>query len=202
MSVSEYKRSYNSFGGCDIQATFGGRLIGEVQGISYSVTRERAPIYTMGSANPRSFSRGKRGIAGTLVFTVFDRAALLDSFKNRPGKEGWYFANKAELHPGQQVQELDLAATAGTIVADHAWAPPAYVDQIPPFDVVLTAANEYGQAAQMQIRGVEIMNEGMGVSIDDIVTETQMTFVAREIIPWVPTAEADANGSLIRSYST
>ena len=28
--------------------------------------------YTMGSAEPRSFSRGKRGIAGTLVFVLFD----------------------------------------------------------------------------------------------------------------------------------
>ena len=37
----------------------------------------------MGCAEPRSFSRGKRGIAGTLVFTVFDRDALIDEFKNK-----------------------------------------------------------------------------------------------------------------------
>ena len=38
--------------------------------------------YTMGSAEPRSFSRGKRGIAGTLVFTVFDRDALVAELSN------------------------------------------------------------------------------------------------------------------------
>lgn len=31
----------------------------ELQGISYNITREIAPIYTCGDADPRSFSRGK-----------------------------------------------------------------------------------------------------------------------------------------------
>ena len=34
----------------------------------------------MGSAEPRSFSRGKRGIAGSLAFTVFNRDALIEEF--------------------------------------------------------------------------------------------------------------------------
>jgi hypothetical protein len=36
----------------------------------------------------------------------------------------------------------------------------------------------------MKIFGVEILNEGSGVSIDDAVTEMQATFVARLIEPW------------------
>ena len=36
----------------------------------------------------------------------------------------------------------------------------------------------------MKIFGVEILNEGSGVSIDDPVTEMQATFVARYIEPW------------------
>ena len=76
-TASEYTNSYTTFSGCDIACSFGSQIIGELQGISYSVTREKAPIYTMGSANPRSFSRGKRGIAGTLVFVMFDHDALL-----------------------------------------------------------------------------------------------------------------------------
>ena len=35
----------------------------------------------MGSAELRSVSRGKRGIAGSLVFTVFDRDALIEGLK-------------------------------------------------------------------------------------------------------------------------
>jgi len=55
MPVSEYVRSYNSFSGVDIKATFGGSVVGEIQGISYSVTREKVPVYTMGSADPDLF---------------------------------------------------------------------------------------------------------------------------------------------------
>ena len=61
-TVARLSRSYNSFSGVDIQATFAGKPIGELQGLSYTVTREKAPLYTMGSPDPRSFSRGKRGI--------------------------------------------------------------------------------------------------------------------------------------------
>ena len=36
----------------------------------------------------------------------------------------------------------------------------------------------------MRIYGIEILNEGSGFSIDDIVIENQMTYVARTIWPW------------------
>ena len=81
--AQEYTKTYTSFSGCDIVASFNGKVIGELQGITYSVSREKAPIYTMGSAEPRSFSRGKRGIAGSLVFTVFNRDALIEEFKDK-----------------------------------------------------------------------------------------------------------------------
>lgn len=85
--ATEYTKTYTSFSGCDIVATFGGTVIGELQALTYSVQREKAPLYTMGSAEPRSFSRGKRGIAGTLVFTVFDRDALIEGLKEHTQSE-------------------------------------------------------------------------------------------------------------------
>lgn len=58
--VSEYVRSYNSFSGVDMKATFASQTVGELQAISYSITREKAPLYTMGSPDPRAFARGKQ----------------------------------------------------------------------------------------------------------------------------------------------
>lgn len=49
MEESVYTKTYTSFSGADIVPTFGGRVIGEMQGITYSITREKAPIYTMGN---------------------------------------------------------------------------------------------------------------------------------------------------------
>jgi len=63
-------------------------------------------------------------------------------------------------------------------------AKPWYSDQILPFDITLAGASELGKATAMKIFGVEILNEGSGVSIDDAVTEMQATFVARFVEPW------------------
>ena len=197
MPVSEYTQSYNSFSGVDIQATFGGTLIGELQGVSYSVTREKAPIYTMGSADPRSFSRGKRGIAGTLVFTVFNRNALLETFRAKTDKSGWFYAHDTDVQKHSS-QQADAQTVNQDVNTDNEWEPAWYNDQIPPFDITITAANEYGQIAMMTIGGVEILNEGSGMSIDDIVTEQSMTFVARSIGPWV----ASASNALTNTIST
>ncbi len=49
-------------------------------------------------------------------------------------------------------------------------ATPWYSDQVLPFDITLAGANEYGAMAAAKIFGVEILNEGSGVSIDDAVT--------------------------------
>lgn len=59
MALTEsYKKTYTSYSGCDITASFNGRIMGELAGITYSISREKAPVYTMGSAEVRSFSRG------------------------------------------------------------------------------------------------------------------------------------------------
>lgn len=63
-------------------------------------------------------------------------------------------------------------------------AAPWYSDQVLPFDVTLAGNNEHGAATAMRIYGIEILNEGSGVSIDDAVTEMQATFVARYVQPW------------------
>ena len=64
--------------------------------MSYSVTREKAPIYTLGTADPRSFSRNKRGIAGSLIWVNFDRHALLDLVYKLGGQ---FVANVDDIRP-------------------------------------------------------------------------------------------------------
>ena len=54
---------------------------------------------------------------------------------------------------------------------------------LPPFDIVFTFFNEYGNASKMKIYGVTIVDEGQTMSIDDIMTEQTYTFMARGIQP-------------------
>lgn len=167
----------------------------------------KASVLTMGSPDPRAYSRNKRGIAGSLVWINFDRHALLDLFYKA---RGLFVADQDEIRP--QFTSPDMVDTStlfnssvvrsagpsisGTIdqldevsiTSVGGWtelATPWYSDQILPFDITLAAANEYGAMAGARIFGVEILNEGTGVSIDDLVTETQVTFVARIMGPFI-----------------
>lgn len=189
--LSRFTNTYTTFSGADIVCTFGGSTIGALSGITWSVTREKAPIYTMGSPNPRSFSRGKRGIAGSLIFTVFDRPALYsmlaDHKRNNDDSVKFWTRAMNVLSTNADITHRGIVPNEEQGV-DVISKYPYYADQIPPFDVTITFANEYGQAAVRSIYGVEIMNEGSGASMDDIVIEETMTFVARELGPMVATA--------------
>lgn len=196
-SADVLARTYNSFSGTDIMCTFGGKLIGELEGISYSIQREKAPVYTCGSADPRSFSRGKRGIAGSLVFNVFDRSSLLEAMRDRP-----YIANKYDIPRGFEIADVDdsrifevqpgivspavgtASITTSRIALDKVLARPNYLDQVLPFTIVINAAPEYGSFTQMQIHGVEILNVGSSISVDDMQTTEACTYIATSITPW------------------
>jgi len=205
--TNDIKQTYNSNSGCDIVATLDGVLIGNLNGISFSTTREKAPIYVMGSVDAVSFGRGKRGHAGSLIFTNFDRHALYDIMQGDPNgvrtnKRYFYWKKQTDIPAGGRSKMLskdlgkDMFSSLGLSLDA-----PNYSDQIPPFTITLTGMNEYGNINVMHILGVELINEGSGVSIDDIVTETQMTFVARAILGWTPVNIADSSSrSLTSSY--
>ena len=195
-SASSFQKTYNSFSGVDMVVTFGGKILGELQGISYTIQREKAPIYSMGEADPRSFSRAKRGIAGSMVFVVFDRSALLEAMRDRP-----YIANRYSIPEGFEVADVNVdtieivpgvigpavgaaSPTVSRIALDKVIAAPNYIDQVLPFDVVITASNEYGAVARMMIHGVEIMNVGSSLSITDITTDEACTYIATAVTPW------------------
>ena len=166
----------------------------------------------MGSPEPRSFSRGKRGIAGSMILIQFDRDAIIDHLKNLK-----FQGDIDEIRPeyaGGTSLEYELLAQQGSnrtasspiggpgitppnspslsqqesaltsVESDQIVMSPFYADQVPPFDVTLTAANEYGDLAVARIFGVEFLNEGWGISIDDLVSEKQYTYLARTVDWW------------------
>ena len=201
--VSKYTKTYSTFGGSDIVCSFDDVVIGECQAITYSITREKVAVYTLGSAEPRSFSRGKRGIAGNLVFIVFNRDALLSSLGDKKitkykgndvvtlideydtrflSMDKWddYMTNAALDNAG----EPDEYTSA--LVNDE--STPIYADELLPFDITISCANEYGNRAVTVIYGVEILNEGVGFSIDSPTSERAYTFVARAVDSMVPVA--------------
>lgn len=55
------------------------------------------------------------------------------------------------------------------------------IDQIPPFNIIITFNNEYGDVATMGIYGIRIVNEGATFSIDDMITEQTNSYIAADI---------------------
>lgn len=207
-SNEAFVRTYNSLSGVDIKAVFHNKAVVPLQAISYAVQREKAPVYTMGYPDPRAFSRGKRGIAGTLIFAVFDTHALVGTNQGI-FKDAEFYADAEEIRPSvdrrssgpARVETVDSSiGDAGgeedTLLVgdDQHLTQPWYSDQIPPFDITLSGANELGTVMSMKVIGAEILNEGYGISIDDLMSEMQMTYVARAIIPWTRFQSASIAG--------
>lgn len=210
---SEYTRTLTSFSGADLIVSFEDRVIGELQQISWGIEREKVPVYTLGSPDPRSFSRGKRGIAGSLVFAYFDRDALYEELVQKSAKwdrwapaamftaAGNVLSRTADVSGAIEMSQWDQKASEATggqkvgPTGELVNVPPGfdvitkesivYADMIPPFTITMTFANEYGQAAFQRIYHAEILNEGSGVNVDTVVMERSMTFIARRISPLI-----------------
>ncbi len=191
--------TFHSFGGTDIHAVFGNEVFGELQMVSYKTDREKAPVYTMGSADLRTIARGKRLTSGACVFIVFDRDALLETMNTqkgvvKPHLDKTFTANLKEstssnsVQEGGSVQGVTSVTDASAVNLDTFTEEKSAVlaDQLLPFDITLVGANEYGQSSKMTIHGVELMSEAGGISIDDLVIEKQMSFIARRVSNWKP----------------
>ena len=207
-------RTYTTFSGVDITALFDDMAVLTLQGLAISITREKVPVYVFGRSRPVSISRGKRGIAGTLQFVLFDRDALSTLYTRND--DHWYYAhadevnwlmntqNAANFRGTTQTETLnqltdpltgDTVREAGDVnfgVARSMKHIPEYMDQVWPFDITLVAQNEYGQGAWSVVVGVEIINEGGGISMDDLTNEEQATYIAIHRHPWTPLEDVDA----------
>ena len=54
-------------------------------------------------------------------------------------------------------------------------------DELPPFDVTITFANEYGYASRLAIYGIRLANEGQTMSMHDMYVENTYQYVATDI---------------------
>lgn len=160
------KATFHSFSGCDIRAmVYDYRLqkyqeLADIQTISYNVFREKMPVRALGTTHAKGYTLGPRTIAGSLIFTVFNKS-VLNSLLSSTSKE-------AEA---------------------NGWAP-VLVDQIPQFDIILLFASEYNYISSMVLYNCMILNEGQVMSVEDLITENTCQFVATHLSPLKPVADS------------
>ena len=93
-----------------------------------------------------------------MIFTVFDKSILSEMLV-----QGYQLESSA----------IDDIGVLGAVL----------IDQIPPFDITIMFANETGSMSKLVLFGVELINEGQSMSIEDLITENVVTYVARHFSP-------------------
>lgn len=155
--ASNYAKTYTTFSGHDMVCTFeipiNGKIIsaivGSLQTISYSVHDEKTPVRGLGDMNVKGYVYGPRTIAGSLIFTVFNRHWAYDIMNQ--------YSNDNQLNA-------------------H-----FLVDELPPINITISIANEYGNGARIALYGVTFVNEGQVMSINDLYTENTFQYFATDI---------------------
>ena len=154
--------------------------LGTIQTVTTSIHRYKAPIRTLGSTYAKSYVRGTRTIAGTIVFTMFDDHALAEAMEMHYS----YYNTGVRGSDGKYGESETLL-----------------IDQLPPFDMILTGSNELGANSYMVLYGVELVNEGITMSIQDLAIENVVQYIARDFDPWTKLNEKrtrfDRNGSKV-----
>ncbi len=116
-------------------------------------------------------SMGPRTIAGSLIFTVFDRHIIQNAIR-----EG-FLDHYGDLYE-------NIRSKAHRLITD----------EMPPFNVTISFLSEYNHASRIAIYGITIVDEGQVMSIDDIITENTMSYMATGIDLMNPT---DREGNVI-----
>lgn len=125
--------------------------IGTASTVTYSTFREIRHVRTLGRISAKGVTRGPRTIGGTIIFTVINQHVVNDILDAL--KSVTLYQNYDKIKP----------------------------DELPPFDIIVVFGNEYGQSASKVIYGATIVDDGMALSIEDLFTENQMTYIARDI---------------------
>lgn len=162
---------YHSVGGDATHIIFnfpgyGALYMGNMISLSYQSYRDKTPVYNLGSTNIDGFAIGKRYVAGSIIKTVFlhdDMTAFLQNIAKELGIK----------HDVDSITQLKLEKTRGY---HH-----LMMDDILPFDIIIMLSSEYGAFSVSEvIYGATLINSGQVHSINDLITESTMSFVARD----------------------
>jgi hypothetical protein len=145
-----------TFSGCDMVASIdildasGNRhsyVLGTLLTLTYSTFQDKKPVRALGNINAKDYVCGPRTIAGSMVFSIFNKHIL-----------------------------YEISNASGGYIYD------GYImDELPPFDITISLANEYGAKARMALYGVRIISEGQTMSVNDIYTENTYQYFAHDL---------------------
>lgn len=172
MAEYKYKFPNESFSGCDMTASivYSWDEVNEAQGKSKS------------NSVIRKFATHILGEIQTISYSIHMEKRAVRSIGNVNAKD---FVMGPRTIAGSLVFAVFNRHFAKNIMQEHN----AYfkkgeaflVDELPPFDIVISFANEYGLRSKLVIYGVRLLNEGQVMSVNDVFTENTYQFMATDV---------------------
>ena len=184
---NQYVHKNTSFSGGDIVASItlpecvsdGKQInIGNLQTISYSVHREIEPVRSLGEVNPKGWTRGPRTVAGSMIFTIFDKNLVY-----KLQEKVLYKMAQAVAKKDSAVIDTLMRNDFAAFTIENLYSQKVTLDMMPPFDIYINAKNEYGKWARQMIYGVTVCDEGQVMSVEDIIIENTVTYKAMSLRP-------------------
>lgn len=183
--TKEYKYKYpnESFSGCDMVASivYGWERNTDTESEEY-VGKGAKTISMDATQLSKSWNIKVLGELQTISYSIHMEKRPVRSIGNVNAKD---YVMGPRTIAGSLVFAVFNKHFAEDIIRDHNdffTEGTAYlVDELPPFNIVISMANEYGIRSKMVIYGVRLLNEGQVMSVNDVYTENTYQFVATDI---------------------
>ena len=126
--------------------------------VSISVHEAKAPVRRLGHMAPVGYTRGIRTIAGSLVFTIVGSEHPLEYLRKTDSKTVGYYSEDLDNSRKNPVKSS-------------------------PFNLMLLYKTElpHSVGSKLVLKGVEFLNEGLVTSVNDLISEIVLQFVALDI---------------------
>tara|TARA_Y100001937_G_C7081902_1_gene313421 strand:- start:663 stop:1178 length:516 start_codon:yes stop_codon:yes gene_type:complete len=156
-----------SFSGADCKAygffdDTGNVLLDSLATISLSIHESKSPVRRLGHMAPVGYTRAVRTIAGSMVLTIVGSKHPLRELSKLDPNSVTYYSMDSNNSSGRN----------GNIVT-----------KMSPFNLMLTYQSELKDApsSRMLIKGIDFINEGIVTSVNDLVSEVVLQFVALHV---------------------
>jgi hypothetical protein len=171
--------------------------------ISYSIYEAKSPVRRLGNRGVSGYTRGIRTIAGSMVFLVIEDHPLSSLIDLQRKSKNFSFDKNSKGHSYQIVHKQTAKRFVSTLLEpfniglfyktevafrykdkaekDHSNRLPAMRDSANYRDVEKGYKRGYSEGAHLVISGIDIISEGMVTSVNDMVTEVTMQFVAQDV---------------------
>ena len=155
---------------CRVFASKGSSIIElrSLNTISVSVYESKSPVRRLGHRNIVGFTKSIRTIAGSMILTVVEEHPLQELARK--------FSNENVFSLDRDLGYVEESASLQTVTQNR------LSTILPDFDLSLYYKSEAGKDvyAKSRIVGIEFINESIVTSVNDMVTEISLQFVAKD----------------------